>query len=63
MQFLRMSELKKKEERLRESRTFFILGMVTWIWSKKLDFFHGFSSATAGLIIWNLPCCFLGTPL
>ncbi|CAL1166707.1 unnamed protein product [Cladocopium goreaui] len=28
MQFLRMSELKKKEERLRESRTFFILGNV-----------------------------------
>lgn len=31
MQFLRISELRKKDEKLRESRNFFILGMVTWI--------------------------------
>ena len=31
MQFLRVSELRKKDEKLRESRNFFILGMVTWI--------------------------------
>ena len=30
MQMIRMSELKKKEQKLGESRAFFILGMVTW---------------------------------
>ena len=27
---IRMSELKKKGEKLKESHTFFVLGMVTW---------------------------------
>ena len=30
MQMIRMSELKKKEDRLRESRKFFLMGMATW---------------------------------
>jgi hypothetical protein len=30
MQLIRMSELKKKGEKFVESRTFFVLGMVTW---------------------------------
>ena len=53
MQMIRMSELKKKEQKLRESRAFFILGMVTWSFRKNLMLFHDvswFSSILAGSI-------------
>ena len=35
MQLIRMSELKKKGEKFVESRTFFVLGMVTWSWKTR----------------------------
>jgi hypothetical protein len=38
-----MSELKKQEQKLRESRAFFILGMVTWSCRKNLMLFHDVS--------------------
>ena len=43
MQMIRMSELKKKEKKLSESRAFFILGMVTWSCRKNLMLFHDVS--------------------
>lgn len=50
MQFLRISELRKKDEKLRESRNFFILGMAMNVFFGPLCDVAGYAFATAAVI-------------